>query len=29
MGITEALRGAGIREGDTVHIAGFELEWTD
>lgn len=29
LGITEALRTAGIREGDTVRISEKELEWSD
>jgi GTP-binding protein len=29
LGIDEALRKAGIQEGDTVHIGEYELEWTD
>jgi GTP-binding protein len=29
MGVTEELRGHGIRQGDTVHIGRAELEWTD
>jgi GTP-binding protein len=29
MGVTEALRGAGCSEGDTVRIGRVELEWTD
>ena len=29
MGITAALRDAGIRPGDTVFIGGMELEWSD
>jgi GTP-binding protein len=29
LGITEALRAAGVEEGDTVHIGEHELEWSD
>ena len=29
IGVTEALRAAGIQEGDTVHIGEHELEWSD
>ena len=29
LGVEEALRKAGIQEGDTVRIGGFELEWQD
>jgi GTP-binding protein len=29
LGITEALRDAGIQEGDTVQIGKYELEWSD
>jgi GTP-binding protein len=29
LGITQALRVAGIAEGDTVHIGGIEFEWSD
>lgn len=29
LGVTEALRDAGVQEGDTVHIGEHELEWTD
>jgi GTP-binding protein len=29
IGLDEALRAAGVQEGDTVHIADFELEWQD
>ena len=29
LGIEEALRKAGIEEGETVHIGEFELEWQD
>jgi len=29
LGITEALRGQGIEEGDTVEIGDFELSWTE
>lgn len=29
LGVEEALREAGAREGDTVRIAEFEFEWTD
>ena len=29
LGIDEALREAGIQQGDTVHIGSFELEWHD
>ncbi len=29
LGVDEALREAGVQEGDTVHIADFELEWQD
>jgi GTP-binding protein len=29
LGLDEALRKAGIQEGDTVFIANFELEWQD
>lgn len=28
-GILAALREAGVREGDTVHIANYEFEWVD
>jgi GTP-binding protein len=29
LGITQALREAGVEEGDTVHIGEHELEWSD
>ncbi len=29
LGVDDALRKAGVREGDTVHIGDFELEWQD
>jgi GTP-binding protein len=29
IGVDEALREAGIEEGDTVHIGDYELEWQD
>ncbi len=29
VGVTEALREAGVQEGDTVHIGDHELEWSD
>ncbi len=29
IGVTEALRAAGVQEGDTVHIGEHELEWSD
>lgn len=29
LGVDEALREAGVQEGDTVRIADFELEWSD
>jgi GTP-binding protein len=29
MGITQALRDAGVQPGDTVHIGDMELEWSD
>ena len=29
VGVTEALRAAGVQEGDTVHIGKHELEWSD
>jgi GTP-binding protein len=29
LGVDEALRKAGIQEGDTVHVGDFELEWQD
>lgn len=29
LGVTDALRAAGIREGDTVFIGDHELEWSD
>jgi GTP-binding protein len=29
LGVEEALRKAGVKEGDTVHIGDFELEWKD
>lgn len=29
LGIDQALRKAGVQEGDTVYIGDFELEWTD
>jgi GTP-binding protein len=29
MGITDALREAGVQEGDTVYIGDTELEWMD
>jgi GTP-binding protein len=29
LGIEDALRNAGIEEGETVHIGEFELEWQD
>ncbi len=29
LGIDEALRAAGVKEGDTVSIGEYELEWTD
>lgn len=29
LGIDKALRDVGIKEGDTVHIGDFELEWQD
>ena len=29
LGIENALREAGIEEGDTVYIADFELEWQE
>ncbi len=29
LGVDEALRKAGIKEGDTVHIGDFELEWQE
>lgn len=29
LGIDKALRDAGVQEGDTVEIAGYELEWQD
>jgi GTP-binding protein len=29
VGVTEALRAAGVQEGDTVHIGDHELEWSD
>jgi GTP-binding protein len=29
LGVTEALKQAGVEEGDTVHIGSHELEWSD
>jgi GTP-binding protein len=29
LGIDEALRKAGVREGDTVTVGDYELEWMD
>jgi len=29
LGVTEALREAGVQEGDTVHIGKHELEWSE
>jgi GTP-binding protein len=29
LGLDEALRKAGVEEGDTVHIGDFELEWQE
>lgn len=29
IGVDRALRAAGVREGDTVHVGGLELEWAD
>ncbi len=29
LGITQALREAGVQEGDTVYIGEHELEWSD
>lgn len=29
LGVDDALREAGVQEGDTVHIGDFELEWQD
>jgi len=29
LGVDEALRTAGVKEGDTVHIGDFELEWQE
>jgi GTP-binding protein len=29
LGIDQALRDAGVHEGDTVFIGEFELEWQD
>ena len=29
LGVDEALRKAGIQEGDTVHVGDFELEWQE
>jgi GTP-binding protein len=29
LGVDEALRAAGIEEGETVKIGDFELEWQD
>jgi GTP-binding protein len=29
IGVEEALRTAGVQEGDTVAIGDFELEWQD
>ncbi len=29
LGVTEALREAGVQEGDTVYIGEHELEWSD
>ncbi len=29
LGVDEALREAGVQEGDTVYIGDFELEWSD
>jgi GTP-binding protein len=29
LGVTAALREAGVQEGDTVHIGAHELEWSD
>jgi GTP-binding protein len=29
LGVTAALRDAGVQEGDTVHIGAHELEWSD
>ncbi|MCJ7584102.1 MAG: GTPase ObgE [Anaerolineales bacterium] len=29
LGVDEALRKAGVREGDTVHIGEYELEWQE
>jgi len=29
LGVDEALRNAGIEEGDTVYIGEYELEWQD
>ncbi len=29
LGVTQALRDAGVQEGDTVHIGEHELEWSD
>jgi GTPase len=29
LGVEEALREAGVKEGDTVYIGDFELEWQD
>jgi Obg family GTPase CgtA-like protein len=29
LGVDEALRERGIKEGDTVYIKDYELEWQD
>jgi GTP-binding protein len=29
LGVDEALRSAGVAEGDTVFIGDYELEWQD
>jgi GTP-binding protein len=29
IGVEEALRQAGVRNGDTVFVGDFELEWQD
>ena len=29
LGVDEALRKAGIQEGDTVHVGDYELEWQE
>lgn len=29
LGVTRALEDAGVQVGDTVHVGGFELEWSD